>query len=128
MSWVLVAAGAGAGVGVGKSELVDRPREERQRKLAAQTQRYSPWTGLQAQPIQEAKPFDSALQYGGTGAMMASGINNQQAQTDWLNRGGSPQYPGAQTWGRFGPSATPPSSQYNLGDYGSKFQYPDFGS
>ena len=36
----------GAALGLGKSVLVDRPREQRQRQLAAQTALYSPWTGM----------------------------------------------------------------------------------
>jgi hypothetical protein len=61
------------GIGLGKSILIDKPKEERQRKLAAETQRYSPWTGLKAGGIQEADPFGSALSMGTSGAMMAQG-------------------------------------------------------
>lgn len=67
----------GAGTGVVKSELIDRPKEKRDRKLAAETQRLSPWTGLQAQAIKEADPLASALQFGGAGAQMGMGIQNQ---------------------------------------------------
>ena len=67
-----------AGIGLLKSQTVDKDREKRQRKLAAETQRYSPWTGLKAGPIQEADPFGSALQYGGAGAMMGAGYANSQ--------------------------------------------------
>ena len=63
----------GSAIGLGKSELIDRPKEERQRKLAARTQELSPWTKLQAGPIQEADPFSSAFQMGTTGASMAAG-------------------------------------------------------
>jgi hypothetical protein len=83
----------GAGTGVLKSELVDRPREERQRRLAAATQKYSPWTGLKANPIQEADPLGSAIQFGATGAALGSNIEsanaqnaNLRAETDWYNR------------------------------------------
>jgi hypothetical protein len=55
-----------------KSEAIDKPKEARQRKLAAATQRYSPWTGLKANPIQEADTFGSALQGGMAGATFAS--------------------------------------------------------
>lgn len=64
-----------AGAGVAKSELVDRPREERQRKLAAETLRWSPWTGMTPGAIQEADPFGSAIQGGLAGAMLSQ---NQQ--------------------------------------------------
>lgn len=65
-----------AGAGLLKSELVDRPREERQRRQAAITARWSPWTGMAPGAIQEADPFGSALQGGLTGAMLSQ---NQQA-------------------------------------------------
>lgn len=91
MSWLAVAVGGGALVGVGKAELVDAPRAERQRKLAAETQRYSPWTHMQAQPVEEAKPFDAAMQGAATGANAFMGVQSMQAQnklagaqTDWL--------------------------------------------
>lgn len=66
----------GAGVGLAKSELIDRPKEERQRKQAAITARWSPWTGMAPGAIQEADPFGSALTTGVTGAMLGQ---NQQA-------------------------------------------------
>lgn len=66
------------GTGLVKSELIDRPKEDRQRWLAAQTQRYSPWTKLQAGPIEEADPFGSAFQGGIQGYAM--GQNAEQAK------------------------------------------------
>lgn len=118
----ITALAIGAGVGLLKSEAVDRPREQRQRKLAAETQRYSPWTGLQAQPVQEADPLGSALSFGATGAQMGAGMENakaqkglMEAQSRWLNSGGSPAYTAAQTstlqpnygWGSYGPGGNP---------------------
>ena len=67
----------GGGAGLLKSELIDRPKEERQRKQAAITARWSPWTGMAPGPIQEADPFGSALQGGLAGAMI--GQANQGA-------------------------------------------------
>lgn len=64
-----------AGMGLAKSELIDRPREERQRQQAANTMRYSPWTGMAPGAIQEADPFGSAMDAGLTGAMLSQ---NQQ--------------------------------------------------
>lgn len=85
----------GAG-GALKSLLVDKPREEKERALAAETQRYSPWTKLQAQPVKAADPFGSALQFGATGASLGSNIESAAAQkklnealTNRLNGGGS---------------------------------------
>lgn len=74
MSWIAV--GVAVGAAVLKTEAVDQPKENRQRKLAAATQRYSPWTGLEAQPIQEADLGGNILQYGMTGAMMRQNMND----------------------------------------------------
>lgn len=83
MPWLGLAIGAGAGLL--KSELVDQPKEERQRKLAAATQRYSPWTGLKAGDIQTADPFSGMLNYGAQGAMLDQNIENSQADNNWMN-------------------------------------------
>lgn len=92
----------GAGTGLLKSELIDRPKEGRQRALAAETARMSPWTGLKPEPIQEADPFGSAIQGGMSGASFGQNMEDQaskkqlmEAQTSWLNRGGAPQYTAA---------------------------------
>lgn len=120
MSWVAVAVGAG--VGVGKAELVDAPKAERQRKLAASTQRFSPWTHLQAQPVQEADPAGSALQYGATGASMGANMQNMQAQQDLMGKMGN-----YYDRGGMGSTAnmTADTASPNLGvDYKSQFQAP----
>jgi hypothetical protein len=62
-----------AGAGLLKSELVDRPREEEQRRQAAITARWSPWTGMTPNAIQTADPIGSAMQAGLTGAMLSQG-------------------------------------------------------
>ena len=64
-----------AGAGFAKSELVDRPREEEQRRQAAVIARWSPWTGMAPNAIQKADPFGSAIEGGLTGAMLSQ---NQQ--------------------------------------------------
>lgn len=83
MSYVMVAAAA---IGIAKSEFIDRPKEERQRKLAAETQRYSPWTGLQAGGVQEADPLGSALAFGATGAQISNGMQQQQINNKLAER------------------------------------------
>lgn len=79
-------------VGAAKSEVIDRPKENRARKLKAETQRYSPWTGLKGEEVKEADPFGSALQFGASGASMGSAMeqaNLDKALADRLNTGGS---------------------------------------
>jgi hypothetical protein len=69
MDPITLAAILGA-TGLAKSELIDRPKEERQRKVAAETLRWSPWTGITPAGIKEADPFGSALQGAAVGAMV----------------------------------------------------------
>lgn len=92
----LVMAGIMAAAGLLKGEVVDREKEERERKLAADTQRYSPWTGLKAGPIHEADPFGQALQGGftgyslGTAQQSADADNRLKAAQEGYLRGASP--------------------------------------
>ena len=65
------------GTGLLKSIGPDKWKEDRQRKLAADTQRYSPWTGLAANEIKEADPFGSTVQGALSGFSM--GQNMQAA-------------------------------------------------
>lgn len=81
----LLGLGIAAAAGLAKSQFVDKPKEQKQRALAASTQRYSPWTGLQAQPVQNADPFGSALQYGATGAAIGNGMQNANSQATLSN-------------------------------------------
>jgi hypothetical protein len=85
------------GMGLGKSFLVDQPKEARQRKLAAETQRYSPWTGLQAGAINEADPFGATLQGAASGASFGqnmeqnnSDLESKKLYQDWM-RSRTPQ-------------------------------------
>ena len=78
MAPLLIGALAGGGLGLLKGLTVDRDKENRQRTLAAATQRYSPWTGLRAGPIEEADPFGKML--GGAGAGASFGQNYENAQ------------------------------------------------
>jgi hypothetical protein len=64
---------AGAALG-GVKTLFGKGRESRDRKLAAETQRYAPWTGLEAKPVQEESLFGNLLQGGVTGAMLGQGL------------------------------------------------------
>lgn len=82
-----------AGAGAAKSELIDKKQAEADRKLAAATQRLSPWTGLKADRVKEADPFGTALQFGATGAMMGESMataDAKKAYTNRVNSGGDP--------------------------------------
>lgn len=86
-----------AALGLAKSELIDKPQAKKDRKLAAETQRLSPWTGLEASPVKEADPFGTALQFGAAGAQMGQGYKRaelDEAMANRLNTGGSLVYGG----------------------------------
>jgi hypothetical protein len=76
-----ILAGVGALGGVAKSELIDRPKEKRDRKLQAETARYSPWTGLRAGAVNEADPLASALSFGTAGAQLGFGMQGAANNT-----------------------------------------------
>lgn len=61
----------GALLGLGKNVLIDQPREERQRQLAAETALYSPFTGLKPQLPEESDPLGSALQGAALGTLFS---------------------------------------------------------
>jgi hypothetical protein len=110
----------GAGVGLLKSAIVDGPRAARQRKLAADTQRLSPWTGLKANDVQEVDPVGSALSFGATGAQLGTGLENAAAQTDltqaqakWFNQAGGPSL--NNPW--LNPFTQPMNRMPSLGNY-----------
>jgi hypothetical protein len=76
MFWIPLAMAA---AGAAKSELIDRPQENRDRELAAKTQELSPWTGLAAKQVREANTFGNTLQGGMTGLALAQGIEQHKA-------------------------------------------------
>lgn len=78
MAWGL---GIGAGVGLLKNELLDKPQAAIQNKLEAEKERYSPWTHQHGNNVAAPNPFDAALKYGATGALMARGIKAPNTST-----------------------------------------------
>lgn len=77
-------AAVGAALGYAKGEMVDRPRENRERRVAAETQRWSPWTGMQAGPIKAADSFGTTLQGGMTGAALGQSMQASKLYQDQL--------------------------------------------
>jgi len=59
----------GGGLGLGKG-LMDKEAEDRQRKLAAITARWSPWTGMAPQMPKDANMLGSVLEGALAGAML----------------------------------------------------------
>ena len=70
----LTMLGIGAGVGTLKSLIFDAPRASRQNKLAVETIRYSPWTGMLPQAVEEPNYFGSAIQGAALGGLAGQGL------------------------------------------------------
>jgi uncharacterized protein YfiM (DUF2279 family) len=79
------AMAAGAALGLAKNALVDKPKEERQRALAAQTALYSPWTGMKPNEVQESDMFGNAMQGATSGAMLSQGQQQADMQQQMLD-------------------------------------------
>ncbi len=88
----------GAATGAGKAEFIDKPKEERDRKLAATKNFVSPWTHMQADPVQEHNTFGSAFQGASTAGALGQWYKNQEvpeqpgiqpdmSQTGWAPEG-----------------------------------------
>lgn len=82
---VLTATGAGAplglaligaGAGGAKHEWEDLPKEERQTKLAAETQRYAPWTGLQGKAPESSSGIGDVMAGATTGLTLGQGMTS----------------------------------------------------
>jgi hypothetical protein len=102
----------------------DMGKESRQRQLAASTQRYSPWTGLKANEIEEANPIGTLAQ--GYGAYLGQTQNNDsnalkkqlmQAQIRAMDRGQSNPYAQAQS----APQAYAQPGNYQWGDWNANY-------
>lgn len=74
----------GAGAGLLKSELVDKPRANKERELAARTAELSPWTGMSPTMPEEANPMGSMLQGGLAGAQLGQGLQAANQQEEML--------------------------------------------
>lgn len=103
MSWITVGvAAAGALAGKAKNDRM-KSVESSDRKLASETQRYSPWTGLHAQAIRPANSaFGDVFSGGVQGAMMGNSISNGLA-----GMGGSAPDPLADPNAQYQPYANP---------------------
>jgi hypothetical protein len=77
--WAALSLGS-AGLGALKSELIDKPNENKDRIMAAITTRYSPWTGLRAKEVERTNPLGEMLAFGSQGAAMGQNIEAQQSQ------------------------------------------------
>lgn len=84
MSWAVAAVTAGL-YGV-KSLTVDKDKENRQRHLRAEEERYSPWSGLKNfQQVEEADPLGATLGGAAQGMGLSQGFQAADEKND-LNK------------------------------------------
>ena len=86
----------GAGIGLAKNEIVDKPREKRERELAAKTAMYSPWTGMTPNAVKESDAFGTALQGGLAGFQLGQGAQTQNMQNQYMQNMMGPSMPMSQ--------------------------------
>lgn len=72
-------AAVGGGLGLAKYFLIDKPQYNRMAKLTADTQRYSPWTGLKASLPDRPDPLSNAMAFASTGAGVGQGMDSMDA-------------------------------------------------
>lgn len=72
----LIMAGAGAGLGLLKSELIDKPNEQKDREMQSITDRYSPWTGMRGKMVAPTNALGSAMSFGAQGAALGQGVES----------------------------------------------------
>lgn len=66
-----------AAAATAKSEAIDKPRADRERKMQGEITKYSPWTGMQGHSVADPDSLGAGMQGFGTG--MALGQNMQSA-------------------------------------------------
>lgn len=75
----------GAGLGAVKHFASDQPAAAAKRKLAAETTRYSPYTGMVGEMPQDPNLMGSLFQGGLTGAAFGQGLNSGGVPTEVAN-------------------------------------------
>lgn len=94
---------AGAGMGLVKG-MSDKDRERKDRRVAAETAMWSPWTGMQPDKVQSADVMGSTMQGGLAGASVGQSVARNDAYSDYLSKI-SPQEATAPAAGLVGPPA-----------------------
>lgn len=74
-----------AALALAKDQFIDQPAAKRKRKLAAETERNSPWTGLHAGQVDDPNTIGTMMQFGATGAQMGAGIKQSNADANLRN-------------------------------------------
>ena len=78
---VVLGALIAAGLGLLKSEAIDRPKEQRDRKLRAAQIRFSPFKEVPLQQISSADPIGTAVNFGAAGAQLGGNIQAADSQS-----------------------------------------------
>lgn len=101
----------GAALGLGKHLLVDKPQADAQRKLAAATATYSPWTGMTPTMPQEANALGSVMQGGLAAAQLGQGMQTAKLNENLVNSQINANNASAVSSGGKAMAMTPPAGQ-----------------
>lgn len=103
-----------AAVGLAKSQLVDKPKADAERALAAKTAAYAPWTGMKPGEVTNANPFADMMQYGMTGAQIGGKISAANAASAAGNTPNNPWSGGAKDATTTGALSNTPGGDVNF--------------
>jgi len=129
-------AAAGGGLGLIKYFAFDKPANDRQRALAAATQKFSPWTHQWQNAPGQVNPIGSTMQGAAAGASVGQSMANaqsnnnlRQAQINYLNSkmgapGTSTMDPSAGVAAGNAAMAGSPWSQYQQAQLQGLLDYP----
>lgn len=124
--------GIGAGLGLLKSLTFDTWKHNREKKMAAETMRLSPWTGLKPGQVSDADPVGTSLGFGLTGFQLGQGSKisdlNQKLLQKAIDSPGNPAVNvsagggmggyvgggGQNPYSLFGQGGAPGGGNYNL--------------
>lgn len=111
------------GLGMAAANTVSsQMKYEQEKKNAAATQRYSPWTGMKADTPTQPSMIGTAVQGGAQGAAMGQSFQNANLQNQWLKQGYSP-------WGSMngGGGYNPTMNSQYIAPTAQSYNSPNFG-
>lgn len=122
----LIAAAAMAGLGMAKNELIDKPATAQANKARAHANKYSPWTGVREQMVNQKDTFSEGLNGGMAGFGMAGGFGGMGGAAGAAGAAKGAEAVGGATSSSVSPTSTPSvslgGSQAKVGSTAANFQ------
>lgn len=120
MAWVPVAMMAAGAIAGQQKQKRQQAMEESDRKLAAETARYSPWTGMTPNQIRHAEnsAFGATLGGGLAGYAQGASMSKGSAPTD--------EAAGGSAWGASSKPNYLSNGQYQFQDNSNQYRKPGF--